>query len=75
MIRALIFTLIAYALLAAALDGPAHRTLYPLVGFGHPLTGRRRLLVRVFSPFVLLGIWLGRLPVLLMLALIAVARR
>jgi hypothetical protein len=66
--------MVAYAALAAALDGPAHRTLYPLVGWGHPMTGRRRWLVRVFSPFVLLGIGLCRLPIMVVGILILIMR-
>jgi hypothetical protein len=60
-----------YAALAKMLADPAHRTLYPLIGFGHPLTGRRLMLVRIFSPFVLLGIGLARLPMFVVLVLIA----
>jgi hypothetical protein len=61
---------VAYATLANVLADPAHRTLYPLIGFGHPLTGRRLVLVRMFSPFVLLGIGLARLPMFAVLVLI-----
>lgn len=70
----IVAALAAYAVLAAALDRPAHNTIYPLVGWGHPLTGRRRWLVRVFGPFVLLGIGLYHLPIVLVLVLIAAGR-
>ena len=70
-----VVVLCVYAVFAVALDGPAHRTLYPLVGWGHPMTGRRRWLVRVFSPFVLIGIFLCRLPIMLIGILILIARR
>lgn len=61
--------LAGYALLAVALDGPAHRLIYPLVGWGYPLEGRRRWLVCVFAPFVLLGIFLCRVPIMVLVLL------
>lgn len=54
--------LIIYMWLMVFLALPAHRTVYPLIGDGHPLIGVRRLVVYVFSPFILLGIALWRAP-------------
>lgn len=69
-----LIALAVYVALAAALDGPTHRTLYPLIGYGHPLTGRRRWAVRLFGPFILLGIGLCRLPVVLVGIFILIMR-
>jgi hypothetical protein len=69
-----IITAIAvYIALAIMLDGPAHRLVYPLVGFGHPLTGRPRWLVRLFGPLILAGIALWRAPMVFVLVLVALS--
>ena len=66
----------AYVALAAALDGPAHRIVYPLVGFGHPLTGFRRWLVRLLAPaiFVAACCVVGTVFPVLLLAVIGSSR-
>lgn len=60
---------LAYTAAAAAMDGPAHRLVYPLVGDGYPLTGRRRLMAGLFGPFVIAGIWLWRVPMIVLILL------
>jgi hypothetical protein len=47
---------VAYLLAVAASDRAAHNMLYPLIGFGHPLKGRWRWLLRISSPAVLAGL-------------------
>lgn len=63
----------AYVVLAVALDGPAHRLVYPLVGYGHPLEGRRRWLVRLFGPLIILGIGTYCVPMMLVLILVGIS--
>ncbi len=55
--------LVGYVCLAVLLAQPAHRVIYPLIGYGHPLTGLRLWLVRAFAPLLLLGIGLWRAPI------------
>jgi hypothetical protein len=57
---------IIYAVAAASLDRLAHNMVYPIVGNGFPLVGKKRWLVRVFSPFVVFGLWCCMAPMVVL---------
>lgn len=71
----MMFAAASYVILALVLDDLAHRTLYPLIGYGYPLAGWRRQTVRALSPFVLLAVGLSRAPTAILLLLVLISRK
>lgn len=57
--------LLVYLGLMAASQGLAHRIVYPIVGWGHPLTGWRRGLVDLASPLILAVAAMAMTPLVL----------
>lgn len=55
-------TALSYLLAVIACDYTAHEMVYPIVGWGRPLTGGRRWLVCIFSPFIVIGLWCAIAP-------------
>jgi hypothetical protein len=58
-----------YVAAVIAADRAAHAMVYPIVGFGHPLMGRRRWLVRIFAPFIFVAVIMVCAPIFLLIVL------